>query len=74
MGEGWTQKALNDGSNGWKFLQDGKDGFVSYTEGNTRHGGDAAYYKINSGKGKIKVVDENYKATSGEKSTILKTN
>ena len=71
LGDGWTKSKLNDGQ-GWKFTQDGKDGFVSFSEGSTRHG-NSPYYKINSGKGKFKVVDENYKATSNDKSTIIKT-
>ncbi|MGN8055098.1 DUF6443 domain-containing protein [Pedobacter sp. 22163] len=70
LGPGWTKGALNDGSAGWKFLQDGKDGFVSYTEGNPRHG-NSEYYKVNSGQGKNKVVDGNYKATPNEKSKTI---
>ncbi|MCX2496382.1 RHS repeat-associated core domain-containing protein, partial [Pedobacter sp. PF22-3] len=70
LGPGWTQGTLNDGSAGWKFLQDGKDGFVSYTEGNSRHG-NSEYYKVNSGQGKNKVVGGNYKTTTNEKSKII---
>ncbi|NOW95867.1 RHS repeat domain-containing protein, partial [Mucilaginibacter sp. SG564] len=72
LGDGWTKSPLNDGE-GWKFTQDGKDGFVSFTEGSGRHG-NTPYYKINSGSGKIKVVDDSYKPTANDKSKIVNIN
>ena len=70
LGSGWERQALNSGE-GWKFIEKGGDGFVSFTTGNSHHPG-STYYKINSGKyGKTKVVGKDYKPTKDDKSKII---
>lgn len=70
LGDGWEQKNLNSGD-GWKFLEKGGDGFISFTTGNSHHP-NSTYYKISKGSiGKYKVVGERYRATANDKSRIF---
>jgi RHS repeat-associated protein len=72
LGEGWKKYKLDSGE-GWKFLETGRDGFVSFTTGNSHHP-NSTYYKINGGTaGKNKVVGKDYVPTPDDKSNIFYT-
>jgi hypothetical protein len=71
LDDSWNAKPYGSSKTGWEFYRG--DQRITYHPGGGRHGG--SYYSYSSAAtGRIKIVDQNYIPSPGEKSTIIQMN